>query len=41
MNKDPVFSVLCLLDIAKSRNIPGRHMENCMCDTGPTLFKVL
>lgn len=41
MNKDLVFSILSLLDIVKSRNISGRHMENCLCDTSPTLFKVL
>lgn len=41
LNKDPIFSILCLFEIVKSRSIPDIHMENCLYDTGPTLFKVL
>lgn len=41
VNKDSISSILCLFEIAKSRNTPGRHVENFLYDTGPTLSKVL
>lgn len=40
VNKDLIYSILHLCQIVKSRNGTRRHMENCLCDTGPTLLKV-